>query len=394
MRLELVKDLGRHLRAGHPWVFRKALEKIPKGAEPGTIVDLWDGKGFAARGYLDPLSPISVRVLTRDANEAIDAAFWRRRVERAAELRRRFLAPDVDGYRLIHGESDGLPGVVLDVYAGWGVCKLYSAGLRPFRAAIAEAAREAVRLSGIWSREEIGREDGDDEEAGAGAPLWGEPPPELIEIHEHDVKLLVDVRRGQKTGLFVDQRENRQALRRYVADGASVLNCFGYTGGFSLHAAREGAAQVTTVDLSASAIALCKRNMQVNGLAARSQEVVGDVFELLGAWKKEGRTWDVVVLDPPAFAKSQKAVESAIAGYANLNRLALGVLAPGGVLVTASCSARVAAEQFFGAVKEAAFKTRVDLQLLEARGQPPDHPVSLQFPEGRYLKLFVLRRMA
>jgi 23S rRNA (cytosine1962-C5)-methyltransferase len=394
--LKLQKDLARHLRAGHPWVFRKAIERAPKDLAAGAIVDVTDGDRFVARGYYDPRSAITVRVLTREPAEEVDDAFWRRRIARAATLRRE-LVHDTTGYRLVHGEGDGLPGVVVDRYDRFAVLKLYSAGLTPHRAAIVEALRaEEPGLAGVFGRDEIPRDD-DDDEGGtpAGRVLWGAAPPEHIETYEHGMKVLVDVRKGQKTGHFLDQRENRRMVRDLARGRAEVLNLFSYTGGFSVAAALGGATHVVSVDQDQDAVALARENFKANGLEMADHAfATDDCFDLLARYKREGRRFDLVVCDPPAFAKSQKAVEGAIAGYASLNRAALAVLAPGGLLVTASCSARVSVEQFTDAVKEAAFKARVDLQLVQETRQPADHPVSLQFREGRYLKCLVLRRVA
>lgn len=393
--LELRKDLARHLRAGHPWVFRKAVDRAPKGLAAGAIVDVTEGGRFVARGYYDPHSAISVRILTREPAEAIDAAFWRRRVARAVALRRE-LVHGTNALRLVHGESDALPGVVADRYDRFAVLKLYSAGLTPHRDAIVEALRVEVEgLAGIYGRDEIPRDDLDDADAGApqGRVLWGAEPPERIAYDEHGMQVLVDVRRGQKTGHFLDQRENRRRVRGLAAGRPEALNLFSYTGGFSVAAALGGARHVVSVDVDRDAIALARENFRANGLDPADHAFASeDAFELLALYKREGRRFDLVVCDPPAFAKSQKAVDAALAGYASLNRAALAVLAPGGLLVTASCSARVSAEQFTEAVKEAAYKAKVELQLVEETRQPPDHPVSLQFKEGRYLKCLVLRR--
>jgi 23S rRNA (cytosine1962-C5)-methyltransferase len=396
--LPLRKDLARHLRAGHPWVFRRAVEKAPGRLPPGAIVDVTEDGRFVARGYYDPHSAISVRILTREPAEAVDAAFWRRRVARAVALRRE-LVSGTDAYRLVHGEGDGLPGVIVDRYERFAVLKLYSAGLTPHRADVVEAIRaEVPGLAGVYGRDEIPRDDddegqGDSEAPAQGRVLWGAEPPERIRVDEHGMKLLVDVRRGQKTGTFLDQRENRRLVRELARGRAEALNLFGYTGGFSVAAALGGARHVVTVDQDRDAIALARDNFRENGLDAADHAFASeDCFELLARYKKEGRRFDLVVCDPPAFAKSQRAVEGALAGYASLNRAALAVLAPGGLLVTASCSARVSAEQFSDAVKEAAYKAKVDLALVAETRQPADHPVSLQFREGRYLKCLVLRR--
>jgi len=354
-----------------------------------------EGDRFVARGYLDPHSAIAVRVLTRDQGEEVDAGFWRRRVARALALRRE-LVHGTTGYRLVHGEGDGLPGVVVDRYGAFAVVKLYSAGLTPHRAAIVEALQAEVEgLLGVYGRDEIPRDDDDEGDAPAGRVLWGEAPPDRIRVDEHGVALLVDVRRGQKTGTFLDQRDNRRLVRSLAAGRPEALNLFAYTGGFSVAAALGGARHVVSVDQDRDAVGLARDIFRANGLdPADHAFATGDAFELLAAYRKEGRRFDLVVCDPPAFAKSQRAVEGALSGYASLNRAALQVLAPGGLLVTASCSARVTAEQFADAVKEAAHKARVELAVVAETRQPPDHPVSLQFREGRYLKAMVLRRTA
>lgn len=395
VRLALAKDLARHLRGGHPWVFRKALERPPR-LPAGAIVDVADGDGFVARGYYDPASPIAVRVLTRDAAEAVDLDFFRRRIAAAAALRRAVLpAGDPNAYRLVHGESDGLPAMVVDRYADFAVLKLYSAGIAAHRSMLVEALVRAVSdLRGVVGRDEVGRDDlSGDEDRGAGRILAGQTAPELLPIVEGGARFLVDVYRGQKTGFFLDQRDNR-ALLRSLAKDREVLNAFAYTGGFSVASALGGARTTMSVDRDADAIALARRNFAENGLdPTRHEFLAADVFDVLARFKAEGRDFDLVVLDPPAFAKSQKAVRDALDGYARLNRSALALLRPLGLLATASCSARVSALDFLDAVRQAAAKSRADLQLLYERFQPPDHPASLAFPEGKYLKFFIFRRV-
>ena len=391
-RLALAKGLARHIRAGHPWVFRRAIEHPPK-LPAGSVVDLTEDGKFVARAYYDPHSHILVRILTLDPKERIDGAFFRRRLGDALALRQSFLElRDTDSFRLVHGEADGLPGVVVDLFAGFAVLKLYSAGLTAFRPLIVEALSAIVpHLRGILGRDEMNAEQKGAESA-AGR-LWGQAPPERLLIRERGVVFWVDVYRGQKTGFFLDQRDNR-ALIRQVAKDKEVLNCFAYSGGFSVNAALGGAAAVFSIDSDAEAIALAEENVRANRLDPKHHRfLVDDVFDVLAAFKREGRSFDLVILDPPAFAKSQRAVERAIAGYASLNRQALAVLRPGGLLATASCSARVTPEAFTRAIREAAFNSGIELMLLEERYQPPDHPIRLHFPEGRYLKFFVLRRV-
>jgi 23S rRNA (cytosine1962-C5)-methyltransferase len=404
VKLELQKDLARHLRAGHPWVYGRALEKPPAGLAAGAIVDVVERGRFVVRGYFDPLSPIAVRVLTRDPAEAITPLFFRKKLARAVALRRSY-APfnvqtagdETDCCRLVHGEGDGLPGVIIDLYGRFAVLKLYSAGLLPHRGALLEALRGEVPLDGIYGRDEGGAEilsDEEDDEEGRpekGQVLFGQEPPDPIVVREHGLQIAVDVRRGQKTGFFLDQRENRLALRRY-AKGRRVVNCFSYTGGFSLSAAAGGAREVVSVDRDEAALKLAEKNFALNGLPAKHSVHCGDVAAFLAAQKAARERFDLIVLDPPAYAKTQKAVPAALDGYASLHRAALALLPPGGILATASCSARVSAEEFTGCIKEAAAKLNVQLQLLEERRQPADHPALLSFPEGRYLKFLVFRR--
>jgi 23S rRNA (cytosine1962-C5)-methyltransferase len=393
VRLALRPGLARHLRVGHPWVYKKGLEQVPR-IPAGSVVDLTDGGKFVARGYFDPKSPIAVRVLTRDVRERIDQAFLEGRLARALELRRSLLdLSSTDAFRWVHGEGDGLPGVVVDVYAGLAVVKLYSAGLTPYRAMLTAALRATwPELLGVLGRDRGADAEGpeDDSERGGGELLWGSAPEEVT-IHEKGVRFRVDPWRGQKTGFFLDQRENRALVRR-VSAGARVLNCFSFSGGFSVNAALGGASRVFSVDQDADAIALARANFRENGLDAEAHDfLAADVFRLLPSLQREGRQFDLVILDPPAFAKSQRAVEAALDGYASVNRQALVLVRPGGLLATASCSARVSGEAFLGALREAAASARVDLSLVEERYQPPDHPVPLAFPEGRYLKFHLLR---
>jgi 23S rRNA (cytosine1962-C5)-methyltransferase len=432
VKLELQKDLARHLRGGHPWVYKRAIERPPQGLPAGAVVDVTEKGKFVARGYFDPLGAVRVRVLTRDPAEAIGPIFWRRRIARAVALRRAytpFAGGPTDCVRLVHGENDGLPGVVIDLYGKFAVLKLYSAGLTSHRAEILEALRGEVALEGIYGRDEDNSDEPVDEDeargvrpapsgaegggpaAGrrsvAGAPqvpskdgppakgqvLWGTEPPDPIVVRENGMQIAVDVRAGQKTGYFLDQRENRFALRRFAKGRTRALNCFSYSGGFSVSAALGGAREVISVDRDAGAIALARKNFELNGLSPEKHGfVAGDVLQYLSKQRDQKARFDLIVLDPPAFAKTQKAVPAALDGYASLHRAALNVLAPGGILATASCSARVSPEEFVGAIREACAKTHTDLQLLEERRQPPDHPVLLAFPEGRYLKFFVFRK--
>jgi 23S rRNA (cytosine1962-C5)-methyltransferase len=384
-RVRLRKDLERSLQKGHPWLYADALD-APKGLETGVTVDVIskDGK-FLARGLYDARSPIAFRVATRDARQPLDAAFVRGRVESALRARRgAFDARETDAFRWLNGEGDFLPGVVVDVYAQVAVLRLDGDAARAWRDPVVAALVDVGRGLGIrWVLERS--------RGGKGEPLHGGVPPSPVEIRECGVKFAVDVLQGQKTGFFLDQRENRRALRPYAA-GVEVVNLFGYTGGFSLHAALGGATRVTTVDSAAGAIENARVNFQLNGIdPARHGFDCEDAFRWLDRARAEGRTYGLVVVDPPSFAPSERALQKALTAYRDLNALAVSVVAPDGVLAAASCSSHVTSEAFLGVLRDAADKAHRPLRILEVRGQPADHPSLPAFPEGRYLK-FVLAR--
>jgi len=384
-RVRLRKDLERSLQKGHPWLYADALD-APKGLATGVTVDVMskDGK-FLARGLYDAQSPIAFRVATRDSRQQLDAAFVRARVESALRARRgAFDARETDAFRWLNGEGDFLPGVVVDVYAQVAVLRLDGDAARAWRDPVVAALVDVGR--GLNIRWVLERSRG-----GKGEPLHGGKPPSPVEIREGGVKFAVDILQGQKTGFFLDQRENRRALRPYAA-GVEVVNLFGYTGGFSVHAALGGATRVITVDSAAGAIENARVNFQLNGLDPQRHGFdCEDAFRWLDRARQEGRSFGLVVVDPPSFAPSERALQKALTAYRDLNALALSVVAPDGVLATASCSSHVTHEAFLGVLRDAADKAKRPLRILEVRGQPADHPSLPAFPEGRYLK-FVLAR--
>ncbi len=384
-RLRLRKELERSLRAGHPWVYADALEPA-RGVATGEVVEVLarDGR-FLARGLYDAKSPIAVRVATLDPNQALDEKFIRARVDSALRARRgAFDARETDAFRWLNGEGDFLPGVVVDVYAQVAVLRLDGDAVRVWRDPVTAAVASAGRGLGIQHVYERSR-------GGKGEALFGGAPPSPVEIRECGVRFAVDVLHGQKTGFFLDQRENRRALRPYAA-GHAVANLFGYTGGFSLHAALGGATRVTTVDSAAGAIADARTNFQLNGLDPDRHEFCSeDVFAWLQRARDEGRRFGLVVVDPPSFAPSEKSLKKALTAYRDLNALALSVVAEEGVLAAASCSSHVTQQAFLDMLRDAGEKAHRRLRLLEVRGQPADHPTPPAFPEGRYLK-FVLAR--
>jgi 23S rRNA (cytosine1962-C5)-methyltransferase len=375
-------------RARHPWVFEGEIASLPDSIADGDALRVLDHRRrFYAMGYANRRSKIVVRLLSR-TDEPIDAGWWRRAV--TASVARRGVIPAEAGIRLVNAEGDGLPGVVVDRYAGWLSVQLSTLGADRARDAIVDALAGACAPTGIYERSDIPERALEGLEPKTG-PLAGGQPPETIEIRENGARLLVDVARGQKTGLFLDQRVNRCAAAAY-APGRRVVNCFAYTGGFSVHAALAGASAVTSVDISSAACALAKRTMALNGFAD-ADVVEANCFDWLRRADDAGERFGMVILDPPAFARGKGTIDAALRGYKEINLRALRTLEPGGILVTCSCSRPIGLDDFVGIVKQAGDDAGRDLQLLEERTQPPDHPVLLDAPETSYLKCLIVRAL-
>jgi 23S rRNA (cytosine1962-C5)-methyltransferase len=377
----LVKPLARVLAAGHPWVYRDALRGLD--AAPGAVVTVRDAdRRFVGRGIAEA-GPIGVRIwTTRD--EPLDAGFVQRRVRDAVALRRRLTPPGTDAVRLLHGEGDRLGGAVCDRYGEVGVLALDGEGVLAWRDALVEALVQEARLSGLLVRS--GRRGAKQVELG-----HGEVPEEAFEVHEHGMRLLVDLWRGQKTGLFLDHRESRRAVRA-MAEGMRVLNLYGYTGGFSVAAGLGGARQVDTVDVAEGALAFAERSWARNGLAPGLHRTFAeDVPRFLERAREEQRGWDLIVSDPPSFAPSRAAKEPAMKSYRALHRSCLRMLSEGGLYLAASCSSHVDRDAFEQTVRDGAEKAGVVLQVLGRWGAAPDHPRLLAFPEGDYLKVLLCR---
>lgn len=375
-------------RARHPWVFEGEIASLPDGAEDGQPLRVLDHRRrFYAMAYVNRRSKIVLRLLSR-TDELIDAAWWRRSIE-AAVKRRGTIEPSA-GVRLVNAEGDGLPGVVVDRYAGWLSVQLSTLGAERAGDAIVTALAETCVPDGIFERSDVPERALEGLEQRTG-PLVGGPPPEHVEIREGDARLLVDIARGQKTGLFLDQRVNRQAAAAYAKD-RRVVNCFAYSGGFSVHAALAGAAEVISVDISAPACALASKNMALNDFP-HAPVVEANCFDWLRHADDSGERFGMVILDPPAFARGRSTIESALRGYKEINLRAIRTLEPGGILVTCSCSRPIGLDEFVGVVKAAGDDAGRDLQLLEERTQPPDHPVLLDAPETSYLKCLVVRAL-
>ena len=386
---EIVLGPGREgpVRGGHPWIFSGAIERGLDAAEPGELVRVVGrGGAFVAIGYCNPRTTIAVRVLTLQ-DEPIDHAFLSRRIDAALALRRTMLAPGLDGYRVLNGEGDGLPGVVVDRYAEFLVVQLLTAGAVRLRDDLVAVLVDRFRPRGIFERSEGGvrAEEG---LAGARGVLWGEEPPVRVAIEEDGAHFLVDVLHGQKTGFFLDQRESRRQVRA-LARGRRVLNTFAYTGALAVVAGLGGAEHVVSVDSSRPSLALGELAWSENGLEPRRAEfMVADVFDYL---RTEGRKFDLIILDPPPFVRRRRDLTSGLRGYRDINLQALRHLASDGWLLTCSCSQHLRRAQFRDLVMMAAAAAGRPLTLVMEGGHPPDHPVALGHPEGEYLKTFLLR---
>ena len=376
----LTKPLRARIRAGHPWIYDRALAP-PRELEPGDVVTIVDDDGPVATALADPASPIRARVLDV-ANAVIDAGWVRARTEAAAARRARDpLLVGCSGRRLVHGEGDACPGLVVDVYAETAVVVFDGAAAaafwRPHLPDVIDGLeRGGAEIRHVWVR-------GERRDRTRGEALRGDPPAEIV-ISEDEARFAVDVRAGQKTGFFLDQRENRRTIRKHAA-GASVLNVFAYTGGFSLHAALGGATRVTSVDIAPPAIAGIERNLALSGLLAGSHERVAlDAFEYFARAHDQRRRWDLVIVDPPSFAPSERAKPAALAAYRKLAAAALAVVEPQGRFALASCSSHVTETDLLELVAGI-----IPLRVRLIAGAASDHPVLPAFPEGRYLKFLL-----
>ena len=379
------------VRQRHPWVFSGAIRHIPDSLAGGDVVDVADAKGrWLARGYLNRASQIQVRLLTWEEGEAVDRDFWRRRIRQAAELRRRLQLSDAsDAYRLINGESDFLPGLIVDRYAGCLVAQIGTLGMDVRKHELAELLLEETGCQSVVERSEIAvrRPEG---LQGAAGLLAGDEPPDRVEVTEHGLRFLVDLVHGQKTGFYTDQSENRRRVAAYCR-GARVLNAFSYTGAFAVHALAAGARSIANVDASYDALALAEENLRLNGFDpdALSVNVAGDVFAVLRDWRDiepDGELFDAVILDPPKFVHARDHMDRGLRGYKEINMLALRLLKPGGILATFSCSGLVDFDLFQKVIFGAALDAGRDLQILERLHQASDHTVAITFPQGEYLK--------
>ena len=391
-KVQLRPDRVKNILGGHPWVFSGALAAIPRIPD-GFIVKVLAGSQFVATGYYNSHTDIAIRILSlRD--EPIDAKFFAERFRLLRRRKEEWLPAKTNCYRAVFGEADGVPGLVVDKYNNVLVCQFHTLGMDRLKSLVVDGLLKAFSPATIVERSDVGvrkMEGLDNQPIGI---LHGKAVTE-VEVEEQGFKFLVNVIEGQKTGFFLDQRENRQAITRFCK-GRSVVNCFSYTGGFSVYAAAT-AKRVVSVDISKPAMEVCRRNFELNGFTRNDgpnphEFLALDVFDYLKSM--EAGAFDFIILDPPSFAKNKKQLPNAIKAYTTINSKALEKLPDGGILVSSSCTSHVDNGTFIKILNQAAINTRCTLKVLDSREQPFDHPYNLAFPEGRYLKFIIMQKYA
>ncbi len=386
MALRVTAPAERAIRQGHPWVFDQSISEQSHAGSVGDLAVIFDSKRqFLAVGLYDPTSPIRVRVLQARQPATINTDWFEGKIKTAADIRKPLDKQNTNGYRLINGENDGLPGLILDRYADTLVLKLYTPAWIPHLNDFCTAINQVISAEHLILRlnrsmqQQINHLHG----LSDGMTLSGQAPPSLILFKENGLIFECDPLNGQKTGFFLDQRENRARVEK-ISNKKTVLNCYAYTGGFSVYAARGGASEVISVDISQPALLAAKRNMQLNRLTVPHETIAEDVFEVLEGFKREGRLFDVVILDPPMFAQNESQIAAGLAAYRKLTKFGLSVLQKSGTLVQASCSSRIDADSFYENIHIAARETGRQLIEIEQTSHALDHPIN--FKEGEYLK--------
>lgn len=382
----------RSLIRQHPWIFSGAVQKTENVSQPGETVDIISADGnWLARGAYSPYSKILIRIWTFDTDELVNPTFLFNRLQQAFQARQQlFTCLSINAYRLVNSESDGLPGLIVDRYRDFLVCQFLSAGSEFWKTEIVTQLQQLIDCTGIYERSDVIIRNKEGLKPVSGV-LWGEAPPDLIKIQEGDLRFLVDIKDGHKTGFYLDQRENRMAMAEF-ARRKTVLNCFAYTGGFGLWALHGDAEWVLNVESSASLLELARKNIELNRFDPNKIEnIEGDVFQELRQFRDKGRKFDIIILDPPKFAESVSQVLKASRGYKDINLLAFKLLKPGGILFTFSCSGHVSLDLFQKIISDAALDAGREAQIVRYLSQAADHPIALTFPEGRYLKGLICR---
>jgi 23S rRNA (cytosine1962-C5)-methyltransferase len=388
LRITLGRGEEKRIKAGHQWIFSNEISDIRGEKSPGAAAEIYDASGsYLGTGYYNPASLIAVRLLARSRADIDTPQLYRERITRALELRRS-IYPGLESFRVVHGEGDFLPGLVVDKYGEYLSVQFLTSGMDSRAELLTGVLREIFSPKGIIARNDVSVRglEGLSEEVSV---LYGDTG-ENLEIEEHSLRFRVDLLRGQKTGHFLDQKENHLLLKG-IAKGREVLDCFCYSGSWGIHAAAYGARRVLCIDSSERAIANARQNASVNDFDKVVGCEVADAFEKLRNLNNEGRGFDLVVLDPPAFVKSRKNLKEAEKGYLTINRRAMELIRPGGYLISCSCSYHMGRERFHEILASAARQARKEMRLVEVRSQAPDHPILLSMPESEYLKCFVLQ---
>jgi len=379
-------DRVKAIKRKHPWIFSKAIKKVEGDPELGETIDVLapDGTWLAKAAY-SPHSQIRARIWSFEENQNIDLDFFVERIKRAQNIRHAIInRAKTNAYRLLCAENDGLPGITVDVFSNTLVCQLLSAGAEYHRNTFFEALKRCFPEYVIYDRSDVDVRSKEGLKKSKG-PVAGQLPSPLV-VEENGIKAYVDVENGHKTGYYVDQRDNRLALEKYVKD-KTVLNCFSYTGTFGLYAVRGGAKHVTQVDMSQDALDIAKQNLELNEFDADKMSFVKhDVFKLLREYKKQGKTFDVIVMDPPKFAESKAQLKGACRGYKDINMIAMQLLNPGGILLTFSCSGLMEQNLFQKIIADAALDANKEMVFIEKLSQAQDHVIGTAYPEGFYLK--------
>lgn len=390
MQVILKAEREKPVIQNHPWIFSGAIERIAGEPQDGDIVDVLANDGsFLARGYLNRKSQITVRILTRDVNQGVDEGLFRRRIADAIDYRQKTLdLSNYDAYRLIHDAADLLPGLVVDKYSDYLVIQVLTLGMERRKDLIAGILEELLSPKGIYERSDsrIREKEGLGLRTGL---LRGQEPPSEVDIQQNAVRLRVNFREGQKTGAFLDQRENVEIAASYT-EGREVLDCFCYTGNFSIWAAVRGAKKVIGVDMSNRALETARQNAGINDIQGVCQFIQGDVFQVLESCR---RSFDLIILDPPGFARSKRAVEKAARAYKHINMVAIKLLNPGGILATFSCSHHIDPFLFRKIIFAAAVDAGCNVRVVRTLYAAPDHPVNIAYPEGEYLKGLICQNM-
>jgi len=389
MKCFLRKKIGDRVINGHPWIFGNELGDSEGTAEPGDIVEVYSYNGsFVGKGYYNPASQIRVRLLTRDKSVVIDDQFFYERIKEAWEYRKQI--GYVENCRLIFGEADMLPALIIDKFNDYFVIQTLALGIEKWKGAIVAALEKIFSPKGIYERNDVPVRTLEGMEQIKG--FLSEPFDTNIILNENGLKFHVDIENGQKTGYFLDQQDNRRAIQ-HIVKGGDVLEVFCYTGTFSLHAAQYGAKSVLGLDISEQAVAVARRNAELNGYENVCKFEAVNAFDVLKQWVKEGRRYDTVILDPPAFTKSREHIDKAVTGYKEINLRGMKLTKPGGFLVTASCTNLVPPEMFLQTIAAAAKDAKRALRQVEWRSQAADHPILWNVPSTQYLKFLIVQVM-